>query len=305
MNTTVVLAAVGDESADRPLEATRRFVDDCERRFSRFLPDSELSHLNKAAGEWQAVSADMIDLLVQSLAFHVETRGLFDPAILPALKRAGYDRSMDEIRRQGTVPTGSVENTVAGDFGRIQIDAESGCVLLPAGMEIDLGGIAKGWIVEKATELLAQSCPTCAVNAGGDMLFKGQPAPDELWQVRVEDPWETSKDIARFQVGAGAIATSSVVKRSWLQAGTPRHHLIDPRTGKPSSTDWVSVTAFAPQATTAEVYAKALLLGGAGELQRLIAQRPEVSFLAVKSDRSIITSFQQVETRHEHESPVL
>ncbi len=107
MNTSVTLAVTDHENAATDLEAARVFILDCERRFSRFLPDSEVSHLNQSAGAWREASPELIDMLVQSLAFHRETHGLFDPAVLPDLKRAGYDRSMDEIRRFGAGPLGA------------------------------------------------------------------------------------------------------------------------------------------------------------------------------------------------------
>jgi thiamine biosynthesis lipoprotein len=304
MNTAVVLAAKEHEGAAPALEATRLFINDCELRFSRFLPDSEVSQLNRSAGQWHAASPELIDILVRSMAFHRETGGLFDPSVLPDLKRAGYDRSMDKIRLYGvSAPVGPLK--ARGPLQQIEIDAESGWVRLPAGMEIDLGGIAKGWIVEKAADLLSQSTQVCAVSAGGDILFKGYPGEGVLWQVRIEDPWEPAQEVARLQVGPGAVATSSVVKRSWVQAGMRRHHLIDPRTGEPAQGDWASVTVLAPEITTAEVYAKALLIGGEAELGRLLSRRHEISYIVVKSDGAILSSFEQAEYSNERKSNVL
>src|SRR5512141_785285 len=100
MNTDILLAAEGQGWARQGLEATRLFIDDCERRFSRFLPNSELSKLNRSAGKWFTASADLLDMLGQSLDFYRETRGLFDPSILPDLKRAGYDRSMADMPKE-------------------------------------------------------------------------------------------------------------------------------------------------------------------------------------------------------------
>ncbi len=304
MNTAVTLAVADHGSAATDLEAARQFILDSERRFSRFVPDSEVSQLNQSAGSWRAASMELIDMLLQAVAYNLETGGLFDPSILPDLKRVGYDRSMDEIRRLGAGPlTSSVQPRVS--LQKLEIDAASGWVRLPAGMEIDLGGIAKGWIVEKTVELLARSADACAVSAGGDILFKGYPAVDALWQVRIEDPWDPAREVTRLEVGPGAITTSSVIKRSWLQAGVPRHHLIDPRTGEPARGDWASVTVVAPQITVAEVYAKALLIGGEGALRHLLPRRPEISYIIVKSDRTVFSSFDLTEHLHEHESHIL
>jgi thiamine biosynthesis lipoprotein len=104
MNTTVLLAAedAGQAGADlgSDLQAARLLIEQSEARFS-VLPASELTRLNASAGDWHPVSRDLLDLLQQSRDFVEETGGLFDPSILGDLRRAGYDRSMDEIRRDG------------------------------------------------------------------------------------------------------------------------------------------------------------------------------------------------------------
>ncbi len=300
MNTTVVLAAAEAPGVDAALQTTRQFIEDCEQRFSRFIPASELSRLNRAAGQWHQVSADLIDMLVQSLAYHRETGGLFDPGILLALKRVGYDRSMEELRKYGASSLGSTAASERSPFSKLEVDAATGWVRLPPGMEIDLGGFAKGWIVEKAAERLSESTSGCAVSAGGDILLVGNAPEGTPWSVRVENPWEPEREVARFEIGPGAVATSSVVKRAWMQGGIARHHLIDPRTGEPAHADWASVTVFAPSLTMAEVYAKALLIGGAGEVARLISGRPEISYLAVGADGGLISSFENLEASYAH-----
>ena len=99
MNTDVLLAAEGVEDLEPALHRTQALIHGLEQRLSRFLPESEVSQMNRSAGTWHRVSTDLMDLLVQAVQFSLETDGLFDPAILPALERAGYDRSMTEIRQ--------------------------------------------------------------------------------------------------------------------------------------------------------------------------------------------------------------
>jgi FAD:protein FMN transferase len=101
MNTDVMLAAEGQGWVDFGLQATQAFIHKCEQRFSRFIKESELSQLNRSEGKWATVSDDLLDMLLQSQHFYSETGGLFDPSILPELKLAGYDKSMDEIRANG------------------------------------------------------------------------------------------------------------------------------------------------------------------------------------------------------------
>lgn len=282
MNTSALLAAEGEGWAQQGLLAAQRSIESNERRFSRFLPTSELTRLNQSAGQWMTVSADMLDLLQQSLNFYRETEGIFDPSILPDLKRIGYDRTMDEVRQQ--LEASSAPASAPTDrprFDQLELDLARGRVRLPRGMELDLGGIAKGWIVEQAASQLDAYARVHAVNAGGDMLFTGQPEGENGWTVYLEDPRNPSEMLAELSVESGAVATSSVVKRAWMQAGQARHHLIDPRTGEPAQTDWLSVTVTAPRLTVAEVYAKVLLIVGPSFLDKALTLHPELRFIAV------------------------
>ena len=290
MNTSVFLAVDGRDRALAGMEAARAFIEDCERRFSRFLPDSELSQLNRATGVWCSISPDLMTLLVQSLEFYKETGGLFDPSVLPDLKRAGYDKSMDDLRALGPGPASASGRNPRPAFGEIGLDPAGGRVRLPPRMEIALGGIAKGWIVERAAQLLGAYAPACAVSAGGDMLFVGRPTDGTDWTVELEDPRSPDRTIARLHSGPGAVATSSISKRAWKQGGETRHHLIDPRTGEPVETDWLSVTVFAPEIAVAEVYAKSLLIGGEREASGLASRRPEIDFIVIDSGGGLFGS---------------
>ena len=301
MNTDVLIAVQGS-SARNGMQAAREFIETGERRFSRFLSDSELSQLNRSAGQWFSTSTETMDVLQKAIRFFDETNGLFDPTILPDLMRVGYDRSMDEIRAQNNIvsSTASTRGPKA-DFRQIELDHNSNRVRLPRNMQLDFGGIAKGWIVDQAVLLLSRYSESCAVNAGGDMRFIGH-APIGLgWQVELEDPRDSSKRIAKLTINQGAVATSSVVKRTWKQAETNRHHLIDPRTGEPAQSDWLCATVIADDAVTAEVYAKAILIGGPAEVETLTAKNNLVYFV-VDRDGNISDSLNRQEYLSEYES---
>jgi thiamine biosynthesis lipoprotein len=102
-----------------------------------------------------------------------------------------------------------------------------------------------------------------------------------VWQVALEDPRDPAQTMAILSVGPGAVATSSIKKRCWQQGKHIRHHLIDPRSGEPAETDWLSVTVIAPHATVAEVFAKALLIAGPREVDSIAARQSDLAFIAV------------------------
>jgi thiamine biosynthesis lipoprotein len=290
MNTSVVLALDRQGSSDEGLRETQAFIEDCEQRFSRFLPDSELSRLNAQAGQWAEISQDLFNLLALSKAYHQETGGLFDPAVLPDLKRVGYDASLDVVRQRGDLGEVVSAEAPKRTFASIEFDAEKNRVRLPVGMQIDLGGIAKGWIVQEAATRLRAHGTAAAVSAGGDMYFAGWPADGTKWQVEIEDPRDAGRTAARLAVGQGAVVTSSVSKRTWRRGGEIRHHIIDPRTREPARAEWLSVTVIASDADLAEAYAKAFLIGGRQQSTRLMLQRPHLAVMCIGADGQIFAS---------------
>ena len=283
MNTDIVLAAEGlSEKVSAGFKQTDQFIQASEKRFTRFFEQSELAELNRSAGRWIDVSQDLFEILQLCSVYQEMTGGLFDPSILPDLEAAGYDRSMDEIRAQG--PGQSQNNPMprpSTTFRDIRLDAEQQRVRLPVGMKIDLGGIAKGWIAQQAAHILADFTRTCGVNAGGDMFLIGLPAGEKYWRITLEDPSNSGHALNVLKVRPGAVATSTTTHRRWVQNGRTQHHIIDPRTGQPAQTDFISVTVVTPQLAQAEVFAKALLICGSSQATNLIADRPEITFIAV------------------------
>ena len=302
MNTSVMLAGEG-EGAVPGMYVAKTFIDECEQRFSRFLPASEISDLNRSAGAWLQISDDLMDMLQLSMKYYTETNGIFDPSILSDLKQIGYDRSMDEIRANGVSTPASVPNrTSRPAFHDISFDLANNRVRLPRGMEIDLGGIAKGWIVEKAAQLLNKYVEVCGVSAGGDILFIGHPLDGMDWDVYLEDPRSPTEMLTQLHISSGAVATSSIMKRTWSQGEKIRHHLIDPRTGEPAKTDWLSVTVISPSVIEAEVYAKAILIAGEQEVANLLTAKQDLTFIGVDSNGKLSGSSHYKEYMYEYTS---
>jgi len=234
-----------------------------EQRFSRFRADSELSMVNARAGGWVTLSHGFESLLRACLAEAAATGGAFDPTVLGAIEAAGYDRDFDEVIRSARLVLH--RPVPCGRWTEIELAA--GSVRLPTGVGLDLGGIAKGWTVDLAVErALASGMSWVLVSAGGDLRVGGR-APQLA--IDVEDPADPSSAIVTVQIDRGALATSSTAKRSW---GPGLHHVIDPRTGAPATTDAVQVTSWAPTCAEAEVAATVALLRGT----RAVADAPSV-----------------------------
>lgn len=152
---------------------------------------------------------------------------------------------------------------------------------------MDLGGIAKGWIAARATEMLSNFSDSCAVSAGGDMALQGLPKGRTAWQVSLEDPRDPHRVAVVLSVRPGALATSSVTKRRWVQGDQPRHHILDPRSGLPAESEWLSVTVWTESATGAEAFAKALLIASPEEATSLSGRVEGLRFIAIRKDGTL------------------
>ncbi len=241
-----------------------------ERTWSRFLGDSEVSRLNALDGAPAVVGSDTATLVVHAvLAWHL-TGGRFDPLVGDALVGLGYDRSFPWSGERG----GRVAH-VRHPVDRIHVDESTGLVRLPVGAQFDPGGIGKGLAADLvATEFLAGAGPGTGllVNVGGDLLAVGS-APVDGWEVEVD---HLSGPLARVAVRAGALATSSRLRRAWRTTdGEQVHHVVDPRTRRPVSGPAVSATVLADTAWWAEALATAALVdwtdrGPSAEFHRMV-----------------------------------
>lgn len=231
------------------LAIARDRIDGLERRWSRFLPDSEISTLN-GSSDWIDVSTDTLVLVDRSVTAWELTGGRFDPSILPSLVAAGYRDSRSERPGHTTLPVGATSGRAPG-LGAIEIDRANRRIRFPAEVVFDPGGIGKGLAADLvAEELVAAGADAAVVSVGGDVRVAGR-AP-EGWSVAVEDPFRPDRTIAELAMSQGAVCTSSILAKTWLAADGPRHHLVDPRTGGAARTSTIAATVVAADAWVAE-----------------------------------------------------
>lgn len=261
MGTEVVVLGPQHRRFDAAVREVEAIFEEEEDRCSRFRPDSELSRMNASSGRRIRISRALAAHLEAALVAAAATGGLFDPTVLPALVAAGYDRDFDEL----IAGARAVLNPAPACGRWREVVVEGRDAWLPPGVAIDLGGIAKGRTSDRASESAAGRLGWALVSAGGDLRLAGS-APEI--DVGIDDPLVVGETCGRVSLGTGAIATSSITRRSW---GEGAHHLIDPRTGRPAKTGVLQATVWAPTCGEAEVTAKRALLEGPHLLEEGVA----------------------------------
>lgn len=261
---------------------------DFEMRFSRFRPESEVSRLNVSSTFH--VSDELFDILIRSKAYFEETNGIFDPTILATLLREGYGSSFgtNEFGRSGR---GRL--TEAYTFSDVSLDVSTHLVMKPELCLIDLGGIGKGYIVDRVAEKLACSYTNFIVDAGGDMYVSGRDCSSSYpsFAIEIENAHAKQGGIGLLMVSDQAVATSGVNRRRWKQAGgkTEKSHLIDVERRMSTESDLLTTTAVAKTAERADVMAKTLCLLGS-ERARLFAEDKHIPAFFILKDGIIETN---------------
>lgn len=277
MGTTAEVIVTGDRALESwGLDRLREL----ERRWSRFDPDSEISRVNRGGGRRLPISRDTHLVLAAGLDAWASTGGLFDPTVHDAMVAAGYDRTFAEVPRVGPATAPIAAPGCAG----IELLPDS--VRVPEGVHIDLGGIGKGVAADVVVEeLLDRGTEGVCVNVGGDLRAAGRGPTADGWIVAIADPFFPERQVMRLALDAGAVATSSTVRRRWWRAGQAIHHIVHPSTGRSVKSRVAAATVIAGRAAGAEVLAKLVLLDEARGVAALRDAR--ASAIVIGIDRSV------------------
>lgn len=242
-----------------------------EGLWTRFAP-SEVMSLDARPRD---VDPDTALLLQRAVEGFDMTGGLFNAFQVAQIEAAGYDRDFDElVQPRQTVARPGVRPEVTIDGRRVS-----------SSLPLDSGGLGKGLAADLvASRLMARGAEGVLVNLGGDVRCLGQ-APGDHWRVGIEVPVPLPEPLS-VKLTEGAVCTSTPLLRRWtLVSGGQAHHLLDPRTGAPLSTDLAAVSVIAPQAWVAEVLTKAVFLMPTHAAVDLLATHQAASLLVSRDGR--------------------
>jgi thiamine biosynthesis lipoprotein len=276
LGTTVVLRCTDPAGPAGARAIVDRELAAIDLACSRFRPDSELSHLNAAAGRPVRASPLLIEALELAIAAARLTDGNVDPTVGRALELAGYDRDWSLLApplhelapppraraplSEPVAPALALRSRAG--WRTIELDAASRTVRIPAGVRLDLGATAKAWAADRAAAAVhAASGRGVLVALGGDVATAGAP-PMGGWRIRVTDDHRSlpSAPGQTIAIRSGGLATSSTAVRRWSHEGHTMHHIIDPDTSAPACTRWKTVSVAAGDCAEANIASTAAIL---------------------------------------------
>jgi len=279
MNTLVEITVVG--SPHEPLDA---WIDSAFleiARIERFATDydstSPVGRLNDA-GTLDNAPGELLILLARANRFTQVTDGAFDVT-------TGTATSIWRVAEEhGILPSRALLVRATAGIGpeHMRLDASTGRIMLSPGTRIDLGGIAKGYAVDRALAVLKRlGARGALVNAGGDMAAFGQPPKRNFWRIGIRHPRSGAANyFGIVRLGAEAVATSGDYERGYQIGGVRYNHIIDPASGRPA-TRLVSATIMAHDAETADVLATAAFVLGPDSGRAMLERIPNAAGLLV------------------------
>jgi FAD:protein FMN transferase len=226
--------------ADRAYRTARREALRIERKFSRYLTGNVIHRINRSRGTPIPVDEETASLIDYAVTCHEMSDGLFDIT-------SGVLRRVWTFDGSDRVPSEAAVREVLRHVGWHRVTWENSTLTLPAGMEIDLGGVGKEYAVDRAAALIAAEIDDAfLVNFGGDLYASGLRRGARPWRVGVDDPERSGQGaLYRIDLPRGGLATSGDARRFVLWKGKRLGHILNPKTGWPVQDAPRSVTVIA------------------------------------------------------------
>lgn len=263
LGTTVFLAVRDPAELSRARRLAEQVLTDVDQVCSRFRGDSDLTRVNMHPGAWVEVDPLLVAAVEVALAAARATDGLVDPLLGRQVVELGYDRTFRLLVDDAQQEVVDVSPPEPERWREIELDPE-GAIRIPAGTSLDLGATGKAWAADMIATAYEQHLHTSAViSVGGDLRIADPDARPAAgpWTVAVSEHPGAEPD-AVVTLDRGGLATSSTLVRRWTRAGARRHHLLDPRTGRPAREVWRTVTATGETCTAANTASTAAIVLG-------------------------------------------
>ncbi len=285
----VTLWSDDEDAATRGAQAVFAEFRRLDEMMTTWTPDSEVSRINAAAGgKPVTVSDETFTVIERAVEVSKQSRGLFDITVGAFGGLWRFDEDMT-----GELPAPADVRARLKQIGwkRIALDRRQRTVRLKRKhMKITLGGIAKGYAVDRAVKILIDGgFADFIVQAGGDMYVSGAKT-GKPWVVGIRDPrGPRDQSFAVAPIADHSFSTSGDYERGFVKDGVRYHHILDPRTGQPARATR-SVTVMAKDAFTADAWSKVLFIMGAKQAMPLVERLPDFEAVFVDADNIVHVS---------------
>lgn len=284
LDTVIEITAYGDK-AQEAVSNAKAEIYALEELFSVTDADSDIHRINASPDEFVKVSEDVYTVAEKALSLHTLTEGNFDISLYNVLTLWGfttkeYNVPSDEDLTEALAKTGIDKITLKdGNF-----------VCVAKGCALDLGGIAKGYIADKAAQAMRDAGAEYGlISLGGNIRTIGEKPSGEDWLIGIRHP-DINEPFITVLSKECSVITSGAYQRNFTQNGITYHHILNPKTGKPSDSDAVSVTIIGNDGALCDALSTAVFIGGTEYAKKLYKNTSDFEYIILSKDNNIYAS---------------
>lgn len=268
------------EEAKKAIEKVFEEIRRIELLTSKFNLKSEVSQINQHADDNAlAVSSEVYELLRKSIYYSQLTEGAFDVTVGPILDLWDFENEKNVIPSSENLS----RQLLLVDFRNVLLGINNHVNLIKSGMKLDLGGVAKGYAVDRGIEILRKKNINNAIlNGGGDLKCIGEKSPGSPWKIGIRHPRNLASVIASIEGKDIAMATSGDYQNYFITNNVRYHHLLDPVTGQPAQ-GLRSVTIISKDTILADAMATAVFIMGAEKGLKFIESQTQLEGFLINS----------------------
>lgn len=271
-------SAADENALHAALDAALDEVDRIDRLMSHYKPESPLSQINREASRREvAIDPELFAFIERSMRYSEETDGAFDVTVGPLMKAWGFFRGEGHLPEESQLATarrvvGARHVILTRDRRTIRFDSD--------GVELDLGGIAKGYAVDRSIGILKSRGVTAAlVSSGGSTVYGlGSPPDQTAWRVDIQDPVNAGKIAYTVLLKDRSLSVAGSSEKSFEAGGITYSHIMDPRTGKPVQ-GMLSVAVLTKTGTEGDALDDALFVLGPSKSAEYLKHFPDAEAL--------------------------
>lgn len=289
-DTIVTIKVYDPRVTAKNFEELHDMMKDIDHKMSRTLEDSDISKINRAAGQEAVRISDETYYVIKTAMKYAEmSDGRFDPAIGSLVSLWGIGKEGAKVP-----PKEEIEKYCkTSDYHKVKLHDEDKSVKLEeAGMNLDLGAIAKGYIADRIADYLtAHDFHSAIIDLGGNIFALGKKTENQLWTVGIQDPAETrGNQIGNIKVDNQTIVTSGIYERYFIEDGKHYHHILDPDTGYPVENNLSSVTILTDKSIDADALSTTTFALGLEKGLDFIEKLNGVEAVFITKDKKVYTT---------------
>ncbi|MCT4688000.1 FAD:protein FMN transferase [Vallitalea sp.] len=285
LGTLVKVTIYGENVNEKDFDGIFKIISDIESKVSRNISTSEISKINNNEIEEIKLSKDTFNIIKKGLYYSKLSEGRFDITIAPLVSLWGIDTEDARVPAQKEIK----EVLKKVNYKNLFLDEENLTLHIKKDTQIDLGGIAKGYIADKVSKYLKQSkMENAIINLGGNILTVGNKPNGDSWKIGVRNPFnKRGREIGVVAIGQKSLVTSGIYERYLEEDGVKYHHILDPYTGYPVENDLAGVTIISDYSVDGDGLSTVIFSMGLEEGYKLVDNINNVDAIFITKNKEV------------------